>query len=371
MNIAAGYGHQKAAQRQAQDAALFDFYKTNPTLVKDNPDAEKFINRYAGAETSKAFLHLADMTNQAAEQFQGILGGKPPAAAGPAAPTPAPVAAPAGALATMGPRPSAVVPVGAPAVGAPTPTAAPAVPAPAGMDIQEEIDALTKFAANPEGQIIEQQRPGIIKQTLANLNEKLNRQIKQQDIAQTRAQQQQFHADTEADRAAQRQQSAQMHADSVAMQAQFHGFMEQMARSKNDEEKQVHFSNAQKNLASQTENIAKMLTAATPSDPKTVKTLLDQRNAMARQLKKQAEAANIDYDPEAFKPLTTEQVPGWLASHTAGLIGGSTTTLGAATESAAAPRPTTAPTTFKPGDRRLKNGVTYERDNKGNWHPVK
>ena len=76
-----------------------------------------------------------------------------------------------------------------------------------------------------------------------------------------------------------------------------------------------------------------MLSGANPADPNTVKSLLDQRNAAARQLKQQAEKNGFDYDPEEFKPLTTRQVPGWLKSHIG--IGGSTTTVEAAPEATA------------------------------------
>jgi len=65
-----------------------------------------------------------------------------------------------------------------------------------------------------------------------------------------------------------------------------------------------------------------MLSGANPSDPASVKALLNQRNAQARSLRQQADKYDLDYDPEEFKPLTIKQLPGWFDTHLGGILGG-------------------------------------------------
>lgn len=120
---------------------------------------------------------------------------------------------------------------------------------------------------------------------------------------------------------------AGLHADTLALQQQNAQFMHQMQQDREDDSRKAHFQSATQNLATQTANIAKMLSAATPADPKTVKALLNARNANARALKAQAEKSGIDYDPEQFKPLTVEEVPGFLEKLTGGSVGGGTPAL--------------------------------------------
>jgi hypothetical protein len=328
LGAAAGFTREQVQKRHQHDAALFDFYSKNPQLVADSPEAQGFIKKYAGKDASTAFITMANHVKQASQMFGSQLGG-------------------GGAQPTAG--------------GAPAASGQPSTP----DDIKAHIQKIEQFMASPDAQYLSPEQRQIGLAHLADLRKQAGTQeqqaFKEKEFQQTQTRLDQQHADTEADKAAQRQMQAQNHADSIMMQKQFHGFMEQMASEKNDEAKQVHFENASKNLSSQTEAIAKMLSGASPADPATVKTLLEQRNAQARQLKAQAEANGIDYDPDEFKPLTTRQVPGWLKSHIG--IGGSTTEVTEDTSKAAAPTAVTEGTVIEgpKGDRLVYKG--------GKWTP--
>ena len=182
--------------------------------------------------------------------------------------------------------------------------------------------------------MFEQQHPGAIKAHIDLLDKHLARLQHDQEFQENQKRETANAANTEADRAQTRQMQLQNHQDmlglhqqALAAQEQQRQFMQQMATAKSDEDRNVHFQNASKNLATQTANIAKMLTSSTPSDPATIKSLLDQRNAQARELKAQADKNKIDYDPDQFKPLTTRSAPGWLKTYSQGIIGGDKTTI--------------------------------------------
>jgi hypothetical protein len=157
--------------------------------------------------------------------------------------------------------------------------------------------------------------------------QQIDAQLKQSNADQRAAQQQQVHADTLGMERARLAEAQQAHADMVGLREQTTKFMEQMQSAREKDEQQAHFQSAVQNIHSMTGQIAKMLTGASPSDPQTVKSLLDQRNATARRLMRIAKAKGIDFDAAELAPLTMKDVPSWWQKHTGGLVGGSTSTL--------------------------------------------
>lgn len=343
MNAVGGYAqekHRQKQQRQQQhDNLLLSGYQQHPELA-DTPDAQGFLKKKYGGDVADMFLNIGKAAQQMQKEVAGAVGpsGASPTASGqgaPVAPATAP-RAPGGPGLMMTPAPNAT-PASAPA---PSGARAPAAP-PDNFGIghfDQEIQRLRgiqiKYAGQPAYAPYDAHIENAIKDLQHQRDQLTQQQFQATEHADNRAQHEQDFQATEADRAQTRQIQLQNHADSIAMQQQFHKFTEQMATATSAEGKQVHFANAQKNLASQTQNIAKMLTSVTPADPSTVKSLLTQRNAMARQLKQQAEKSGLDYDPEEFKPLTIEQVPGFLQRWTDGKFGGSSPAIVAAPEAA-------------------------------------
>lgn len=344
LNAANGYAQQKVQQKAQSDLAWHEFLnnsiQTNPEIA-DTEQGQKEIKRMYGEHADMVTTALK-LKAQAKQQMQTDLG----AAMGSGAPGPG--GTPAGSPGMMMPQQGQVAKAGM-SVGASQPSAPTDEYGPHIAQLDSEIQRMrgiqTKYAAEsafaPYASTIEKHIDELQKQRDSLTQEKFQSQQKTED----RAQRQQMHEDTEADRAATRAMQAQNHADSIALQKQGHEFMQQMAVEKNDEQKKIHFDNAQKNLSSQTESIAKMLSGASPADQATVKSLLDARNAQARRLKAQAEASGMDYDPEEFKPLTIKQVPGWFKEHIG--IGPSTPTVAPDDKAVAAQPPPDATAIIK------------------------
>lgn len=191
-----------------------------------------------------------------------------------------------------------------------------------GVSEPTDIPGLTQHIKNMEGFMAGPQWDQIPPEKQKTLTDIYNRnqtelgrltqeQQQRQEFDITKNQQQQQHQESDAIRLQGQQIMAGLHQDTLAMQQQNAQFMHQIETAREDDQRQAHFQTATQSLASQTSNIAKMLNSATPADPNTVKTLLNARNAQARALKQAADKNGIEYDPEQFKPLTTQTVKTW------------------------------------------------------------
>lgn len=86
------------------------------------------------------------------------------------------------------------------------------------------------------------------------------------------------------------------------------------------EAKQNHFNTQVTKLSEDTARITGMLTSSTPAAPDTVDANLEQRNALARTLKSEADKEGFEYDPELFEPMHVGKKPGALNKITGGII---------------------------------------------------
>ena len=340
---ALGFAASKYRQKEQQKQQLQQFTlkgymddaEQNPEIV-NNPEWEKAFRKTIGdsdaadaaMEHFKAHAGAVARQRQTAQQFmQSIFGMPQGGASGPggAGPTPAAPTGPTPVMASRGPgQPAAgTAPQGNPAA---SPTAAPGR-----TDYSAQLRQLEMAKAGLGTMGLD---PEMIKSMTSSIDDRIKDlqhqqdvDIKQQDFDQTRADRLMMHADTEADRAAQRQMMAAVHQETLGMQQQNKDFMQQLAQERADDQRQAHFQTATQSLATQTKNIATMLTAANPADPATVRTLLNARNAQARQLKQFADKNGLEYDADQFKPMTTKTDPGYLSKLTGGAIGGGTTSL--------------------------------------------
>ena len=292
------------------DQMLLSMYQQHPEIAS-SPDAQSFLKKKYGADVAEGFMKIGQVQQQAQQQFGQAFGG------GGAAPPSSP---------------SAASGQGQPAGGQAQPPASPqAGAAPQQVDPieqkQRHIQSMEQFMASPGWSNLPPDKQKAATDIYNREQGELTRltTLKQQNDLNARADQRdrEFHADSEQDkaqaRAIQAQTAAmmgQIHQETLALQAGNAQFMHQMATDKNEEAQHAHFQSAVGNLATQTTNIAKMLSAATPADPNTIRTLLAARNAQARALKTQADKSGIDYDPDQFKPLTTKTVKGYFSSTT-------------------------------------------------------
>lgn len=215
LGAASGAVQERAQKRQQHDSMLFDFYSKNPTLVADSPEAQKFINRYAGGDTAQAFIGMAQHAKAASEQFGQITGGG---------------GAPSAAPATGGPQ-------------LPMDTS----------KIEDEQRKLTAFQATPDGQMFEQQHPGAIKAHIDLLDKHLARMQHDQEFqenqkretanaANAETDKKQAEADRQEARAAAQASTAQARAEAD----QFKKFQEQHMQEQDDEKRQKLSDDQQK-----------------------------------------------------------------------------------------------------------------------------
>ena len=371
LQYASGYANEKLQQKQQQEtaahSAMQDALANTPGFA-ETPEGQKALKNMVGPEyapiVASALKFKHQMMQKAQQEYEGAMGGGGGSAA-PSASTQMVGAAGGGGrfsqpqqIVRQAPNqmpPMSVTGPNSPpeptSVGtAPQPTNGSAMPNDPAT-LRDWADRGERFLGSPEAA-----NSGFSKEQLDVMKNHVTELRNQAKEIETQTQHQQFHEDTEADRAQTRQMQLQNHQDmlglhqqALAAQEQQRQFMQQMATAKSDEDRNVHFQNASKNLATQTANIAKMLTSSTPSDPATIKSLLDQRNAQARELKAQADKNKIDYDPDQFKPLTTRSAPGWLKTYSQGIIGGDKTTIETDDSAGAAKGTGSAPTTSKSG----------------------
>lgn len=121
-------------------------------------------------------------------------------------------------------------------------------------------------------------------------------------------------------RQAQMQETAALRQQTLAMQQSNEAIVHQMQQAQSREAKQNHFNTAVTKLSEDTAKVTGMLTSANPADPDTVNTNLEQRNALARTLKSEADKEGFDYDPALFEPLHVGKTPGVLNKMTGGVI---------------------------------------------------
>jgi hypothetical protein len=102
---------------------------------------------------------------------------------------------------------------------------------------------------------------------------------------------------------AQRDINNQLKASTLQIQQSEAETRKQMAAEKNETAKRARFDQEVRLLDSQRQNVGKMLTAATPADPKTVQSHLDALNGRAKTLQQIADKEGYEYDPSQFAPL--------------------------------------------------------------------
>lgn len=311
----------------------------NPGII-DNPDVAKAISKGRGKEFLGMLQMVGKIKQQQNQQFASVLGGGPPPQGG-SAPTGQP------SLMSMGagqPQQGSAGPPTQPGQGGGQPTP-PGSSAPSGPNLRnprtvEDYRALKDrlMQAQASGMFNDPEHQKLLDEHIKDADTSINQLQHEQDYQQTQKRLDQAHQDSEQDRSQQRQLSAQehseslavmsgLHEESLALQRQTKDFMQQMATTHEADAKQQHFTTASQSLQSMTSKIGGMLSSATPASPGTVQTLLRQRNALAATLAKQAKASGIDYDPDEFAPVTVKTLPGFLASHTGGAMGSSSSEL--------------------------------------------
>jgi hypothetical protein len=344
----------------------------DPSTI-DNPEWVKYVVKsFGNKDASDAFLMQGKITAAGVKRkqqqdmaavapiLQMISGGQMPQMGGPqgsagtapgAQPSPGQGQPAPGAQAPQG-QPGASPTSAAPATAQPSPQSQ-AAPAAAPNDYESQLQKLDAAkAAIPFMKLapeLETSLTSSINDRVKHIERLQDAAGKQADFDETRHDRLLAHADTEADRSAQRDMMKQVHEETTSMQEGNRIFMQEMAKERNQDQREAHFQTESNSLAVQTKNIATMLTAANPAPPATVKTLLNARNAQARTLKQAADKYGIEYDPDQFKPMTTQQIKSGGLMGT-GLGASTTTSLTEDTSGGA-----TAPVASKSGRKMVKD----------------
>ncbi len=303
MNALGGYAKGKILKQQQHDDLLLSTYQQNPTLAT-TPDAQSFLKKKYGGDVADMFMNFGKAT----EQMQQSVGGAM-----------APQARISGAA-----NPSGSVPPQDP-MGAHI------------SQLDSEINRLrgvqTRYAGNPQFAKFSPMVQNHIDDLQHQRDQLTQQQFQTGEKEQDRQQRQEFHADTEADRA----QMRQIQEQNADLNKQLRTIMAGIAQDREKDEQQKNFDAARKNLAGQLTNINKLLTASNPPDAATIQPILTSYNSQLKALKSRADRLDIEYNEDEFKPLNSAtDVPKhpWLGAKLGGVkasIAGTPLTAGAAT----------------------------------------